>query len=177
MSKYNAAAGRGITFYANPANGIACELDVSSVKVEPGDFATPYRRDNKNCIPDSSGFCHDGTIVSEAIEKSTDHKYKKNIVADGNPEHYIQSNINPSFLTSGVTFNVWYKNITNKTFLIANGQSIHHYVYAMTDINKGCGNVSGATYYIDGEPRIPADGYPKDGQWHMYTSVHTSIGN
>lgn len=55
---------------------------------------------------DSSGFGHDGTIVSEAIEKSTDHKYKKNVVADGDPAHYIQSDINPSFLTSGVTFNI-----------------------------------------------------------------------
>lgn len=113
---------------------------------------------------DSSGFGHDGTIISEAIEKSTDHKYKKNIIADGDPAHYIQSDINPSFLTSGVTFNVWYKNITNKTFLIANGQSTSYYVTAMNDTNKWCGGVSGATYYIDGEPRTAADGYPKDGQ-------------
>lgn len=163
VGTYDASAKYGgLTFYNNPPNGTKCELDVSSIKIELGDFATPYRRDNKSYVSDSSGFGYDGTIVSEAIEKSTDHKWKKNIVADGNPAHYIRSDINPSFLTSGVTFNVWYKNVTNKTFLLANGQTEYFYLMAMDNAERWSQNVDGNQYYyVDGEPYTSL---PKDGQ-------------
>lgn len=146
----------------------------NSVQLEQKDHATPFVNGTRpnGLIYDNSGYGYNGTINGNLPI------YKDSSCASGNHyikydtdyTHNIEVDMNPSFITSGLTLIMWVKN--NKNFLLANGQSTSYYLMAMDTSDKWCGEVSGsATYYMDGV----VNGGPRatDGQWHMYAITLT----
>lgn len=162
-----------LTFDDGSRNNTTVVL-LRNFQLEAKDHATPYVNGTRSAgkVYDNSGYGYNGTVNGDLpiYNDSSCGVGKHCIKYDATYTHNINTGMNPSFLSSGLTLIMWVKN--NKDFLLANGQSTSYYLMAMDSSSKWSGGTSGtATYYMDGA--VNTSGRATDNKWHMYAITLT----